>query len=179
MSRIQALALESADTVTAATLQGVKAKIGMVPNLFTTLARSPAALNGYLALSEALSKGRLSDKQREIVALVSAQTHECQYCLSAHTLIGKGAGLSAEDIHQARAGKAATPHDQAVATLASQVLALKGRVADTDLEAARAAGLDEAQVLEVVVNVALNVLTNFTNNVAQTDIDFPVVDTAL
>ena len=179
MARIQPLAIEAADPTTAATLQAVKTKIGMVPNLFATLERAPAALNGYLALSDALSKGRLSARQREIVALTVAQANQCQYCLSAHTLIGKGAGLLDDAIRDARAGKSSDPQDHAIAVLASKLVKQQGNLSQADLNTAHAAGIDEGLVLEIVVNVAFNVLTNYTNHVAETDIDFPVVQMAL
>lgn len=167
------------DTATQSTLDAVKAKIGMVPNLYATFAQSPAVLNGFLAFSEHLSKGALTARQREIVALATAQVNGCHYCLSAHTLLGKGAGLSPEGIQAARRGKAADPVDNAVATFAARVVEARGSVADADIAAARSAGLDDARIIEVIGQVALNILTNFTNNVAQTTIDFPVVEVAL
>lgn len=179
MARIQPLAIEAADPTTATTLHAVKTKIGMVPNLFATLARAPAALNGYLALADALSKGQLNARQREIVALTVAQANQCQYCLSAHTLIGKGAGLSEDAIRDARAGKSSNPQDHAIAVLASKLVKQQGNLSRADLNTAHAAGIDDGLVLEVVVNVAFNVLTNYTNHVAETDIDFPVVQMAL
>ena len=109
MTQIAPLTIDTADAATAATLKAVKAKLGMVPNLFATLAHAPAALNGYLGLSETLGTGRLNASQREIVALAAGQANRCQYCLSAHTLIGKGAGLSAEAIAAARTVTAYSP----------------------------------------------------------------------
>ena len=102
MTRIAPVSLDQADVATQATLNGLKAKLGMVPNLFATFAQASAVLNGYLAFSDALSKGRLSAAQRELIALAVGQTNACQYCLSAHTLIGKGAGLSEAAIRAAR-----------------------------------------------------------------------------
>ena len=145
--RIAPLDPASADPAVAATLASVKAKLGVVPNLFRTFARSPAALDGYLALSDALAGGRLSAGQREIVALSVGQANRCGYCLAAHTLIGKGAGLSEANIHAARTGTGADPH----------------------------AGFDDAVALEVVALVALNTLTNYTNHLAGTAVDFPPV----
>ena len=179
MSRIAAIDAARADASVQATLSAVKAKIGMVPNLFSTFAQSPAVLNGYLALSDALGKGALTAKQREIIALAVAQANECHYCLSAHTLMGKGAGLSAEAIQKAREGKGESAIDNAVAAFARRVVDTRGQVAEADLAAARAAGLDDARILEVIAGVAINVLTNYTNNVAQTDIDFPKVEVTL
>ena len=99
-----------------------------MPNLISTFARSPAALNGYLALSDALGKGVLTAKQREIISLAVAQANECHYCLSAHTLMGKGAGLSQEGIRKAREGKAESALDDAVASFARRVVDTRGRV---------------------------------------------------
>ena len=118
-------------------------------------------------------------RQREIVALTVAQANQCQYCLSAHTLIGKGAGLSEDAIRDARAGKSSNPQDHAIAVLASKLVKQQGNLSQADLNTAHAAGIDDGLVLEVVVNVAFNVLTNYTNHVAEPDIDFPVVQMAL
>ena len=179
MPRIAPIDTAHAAADVQATLSAVKAKIGMVPNLFTTFAQSPAVLNGYLGFSDALTKGALTARQREIISLAVAQANSCHYCLSAHTLMGKGAGLTAEGIQAARQGKAQDAVDNAVAVFAHRVVETRGQVNDTDVASARSAGLDDARLIEVIANVAINVLTNFTNNVALTDIDFPKVDVAL
>ena len=179
MSRINPVNPAKADAGTQATLAAVKAKIGMVPNLFATFAQSPAVLNGYLALSDALGKGVLTAKQREIVALATAQVNECHYCLSAHTQLGKGAGLAPDAIAAARKGEAADTVDNAIASFARRLTETRGHVNDADIAAARNAGLDDARLVEVIAQVTLNVFTNFTNNVAKTEIDFPKVDIAL
>jgi len=156
-------------------LTAVKGKIGMVPNLFATLAQAPAALKGYLGLAETLATGRLTSAQREGIALAVGQANACQYCLSAHTLLGKGAGLSASDIAQARSGSGPTRLDAALAALAKQLTEKRGQLASSDLEAYRQAGVDDGLMLEVVAAVALNTLTNYTNHIAGTEVDFPVV----
>jgi uncharacterized peroxidase-related enzyme len=179
MPRIAPIETAHADSGVKATLSAVKTKIGMVPNLYSTFAQSPAVLNGYLAFSDALGKGVLTAQQREIIALAVAQANECHYCLSAHTLMAKGAGLSPESISRAREGKAHTAIDAAVASFARRVVETRGQVTDADIAAARSAALDDARIIEVIANVAINVLTNYTNNVALTDIDFPKVDVAL
>ena len=179
MPRINPIDPTTAPAGTKATLDAIKAKIGMVPNLHSTLAHAPAALNGYLALGDALSNGLLTPRQREIVALATGQANQCQYCVSAHTVLGKGAGLSPEAVRAARDGKSGNAQDNAVATLVARLIETRGAVRDSDLSSARLAGLDDARILEVVVHLSMNVLTNYTNNVAQTTIDFPVVDLAL
>jgi uncharacterized peroxidase-related enzyme len=177
--RIAPLDLAQADATTAATLGAAKAKIGMVPNLFRTFALSPAALNGYLGFSESLGGGVLSAAQREIVALAVAQANACGYCLSAHTLIGKGAGLDDASIRAARSGAGTNPRDAALAKFARQLTESRGVVADADLAAFKLAGFDDGLAIEVVALVALNTLTNYVNHLAGTQIDFPVVSTEL
>lgn len=175
MPRIAPVNPTTADTGVQATLAAVKAKIGMVPNLFATFAHSPAVLNAYLGLSDALGAGVLTARQREIVALAVAQTNGCEYCVSAHTMMGKGAGLAVDAILAARHGKGADALDHAVASLAKSLVDDRGQISDAQLAAARLAGLDDARIVEIVAVVALNTMTNFMNNVAHTDVDFPKV----
>lgn len=175
MARIQPVDLNQTTGPVAATLDGVKAKIGVVPNLFATFAHAPAALNGYLAFTDALTRGRLTAAQRETLALAIGQANSCQYCLSAHTLLAKGAGLDAAAIRNARQGQANDPLTDALARLAVSIVQQRGVLSDEDLEQARAAGVDDGLIVEVIANVALNTLTNYTNHIAATDIDFPVV----
>jgi uncharacterized peroxidase-related enzyme len=156
----------------------VKRKLGMVPNLHATFAVAPAVLDAYLAYSDTLATGRLSATQREIIALTVGQANQCQYCLSAHTMIGKNLGLSDRQVEDARRGRSGEPLDNAIAVFASILVAKDGIITDDELEGARRAGLDDELLLEILANVALNILTNYANHLAQTDIDFPVVDCA-
>jgi len=178
MPTIHPLKISDADGQTAATLEAVKAKLGGVPNLLATLANSPAALQGYLQMSETLGAGQLTARQREIVALATAQENACGYCLSAHSLIGKATGLSEDDIRLARAGTASTIRDAAIASFAQQLVRERGRLDARAVSLARADGLSDGLILEIIANVALNVLTNYTNHVAGTLIDFPVLEVA-
>lgn len=173
--RIAPIDPAQADATTAATFAAVKAKLGVLPNLIRTLAHSPAALNGYLGLSGTVAEGTLSAAQREIVALAVAQANACGYCLSAHTLIGKGAGLSDAAVRAARAGDGLTPADAALAAFARRLTEQRGVVADAELAAFKLAGFDDGAALEVVTLVALNTLTNYVNHLAGTEIDFPKV----
>lgn len=162
-----------------ATLDAIKGKIGMVPNLYATLAKAPATLNGLLALSGALDQGTLTKAEGELVALVVGQTNECGYCVSAHTMIAKGAGVSATDILAARAGTLASGRNGAIVALAKAVVTKKGHVTTADLSAAKMAGLSESDILEVTAHTVKNIFTNYINHVADTPIDFPVVDLKL
>ena len=176
MPRIQPLDTSQADANITATLDAVKAKLGMVPNLFTTLAHSPVALNSYLQVADILATGRLSAAQRETVALAVSQSNECHYCLSAHSLLAKNAGLNESDIANARAGIAANPLNDAIASLARRISETRGVLSNAEFENYRQAGLDNSLMLEVVTNVIHTILTNYVNHIAETEIDFPVVD---
>lgn len=173
MPRIAPISLEKSDTTTVATLQAVQAKLGVLPNMFTTFAHAPAALNGYLQLAETLGSGRLNAQQRELVAIAVAQENRCEYCLSAHAALGKGAGLQPGAIQLARQGQAEKDIDAALLELALTIVRTQGDVSDDQLAVARNAGLDEGQIVEVVAHVALNILTNYLNRVAGTEVDFP------
>lgn len=170
MSRIPSLTDDQASAEAAPLLKAVQAKLGMVPNMIRTIANSPAALRGYLSLSEALGSGSFNGAERETIALAVAQANACGYCLSAHTMIGKGAGLTPDAIIAARQGEGSP-----LAQFARAVTVSRGDLKPADLEAARAAGLGDGQIIEVIAHIALNTLTNYVNRIAQTDIDFPVV----
>lgn len=173
MSRITALDPAQATGKTAELFTAVKSKLGVVPNLMRTLGQSPAALEAYLGFSGALAKGVLPAKVREQLALAIGQTNACDYCLSAHSLLGKGAGLTAEAILEARLNRAEDPKTQALLKFAVTVVESRDLVADEVLAAVRAGGASDAEIIEVIAHVALNTLTNYTNHIAQTAIDFP------
>ena len=173
MSYIPALSRSQADAATGATLDAVQAKLGVLPNMFLTLAHTPVALNAYMQLSGVTATGQLDARQRERIALAVAQANECGYCLAAHGAIGQMVGLSAEQIAHARRGQAETPRDAAVLTLAKRIVETRGHVPAAELDAFKATGFDDATILEVLVNVVLNILTNYTNHIAGTQIDFP------
>lgn len=156
-------------------LEAVKKQLGIVPNLFRVVSNSPAALEGYLGLSGALAKGTLPAATRERVALAVAEINDCAYCLSAHTYLGKNlAKLDDAEILANRHGHSTDPKADAAVHFAVQVTKARGHVSDDDLRAVKLAGYDDAQVVEIVLHVALNTWTNYINSVAQTVIDFPV-----
>lgn len=175
MSRIPALDPTTATGKAGDLLQAVKKKIGVVPNLYRVAAQAPAAFDGLLGLSNALAAGDLPARTREALALTIGEANACDYCLSAHTFIGKSAGLTAADIEAARRGEASDPRLAATLAFAGRLVETRGRVTSADIASARAAGLDDAALVEVVGHVALNIFTNYLNHVAETEIDFPVV----
>ena len=170
MTRISALPIEQTAESVRPALEGIGKALGFVPNAFLTLAHAPSALSGYLALSQALGRGSLTARERETVALATSQVNGCGYCLAAHSLFASKAGLDATAIGQARDGRL-----DAIATLARQITDSRGLVSDEQLAAARAAGLDDRRIVEVVAHVSLLTLTNYLNNLADTEVDFPAV----
>jgi len=175
MTHISPITADNTDASTQSILDTVKSKIGMVPNLIATFARSPVALNGYLGFSDAVGQGRLSASQREVIALAVAQLNGCHYCLSAHTMIAKSTGLNEAEILAARRGNSDSPLNSAIASFTVKIVNQRGVLSADELSEAREAGIDDDLMIEIVANVALNILTNYTNNLAETEIDFPKV----
>lgn len=176
MPRISPLNVEAASEQTRQLFQQVQKKLGTVPNLMQTLGHSSAALGGYLQLNEALSHGVLSPKDRERIALTVAEYHGCGYCAAAHSAIGGMVGLSAEQVLEARRGTSDEPEADILLQFVHQILDSKGHIDTADLEAFREVGYSDAAIAEVVAHVGLNVLTNFFNSVAQTEVDFPEIE---
>jgi uncharacterized peroxidase-related enzyme len=177
MSRIPTPAtIEAAPLEAQPLLQAVKEQLGVVPNLFRLVANSPAALEGYVGMFGALGKGALPAPTRERIALAVAEVNGCSYCLSAHTYLGRNvAKLDDAEMSANRSGASNDPEADAAVRFAVKVAQLRGHVSDADLQAVRSAGYSDAQVIEIVQHVALNTWTNYVNEVAKTDIDFPVV----
>jgi len=137
---------------------------------------SPAALEGYLGLSGALGKGSLDARTRERIALAVAEFNGCGYCTSAHAFIGKNmAGLTDAEIAANRNGGSTDDRAAAAVRFAVKVVEARGQVSDADVASIRLAGYSDAEVVEIVLHVALNTLTNYVNQVAETTIDFPAV----
>ena len=180
MSRISIPTVDNSVEASKPLLGAVQKQLGMVPNLMKLVGHSPAALEGYLSLNGALAKGKLSVQLRERIALTIAEYNGCDYCLSAHDYLGRNvAKLSGSEIDAARHGRSEDARTEAALQFALRVAQSRGRVSDAELATLRLAGFDEASVIEIVANVAVNVLTNYINNVALTDIDFPVVQAKL
>jgi uncharacterized peroxidase-related enzyme len=157
-------------------LEGVKKLLGVAPNLFRMVANSPAALQGYVGLLGALGNGALTTATHERIALAVAEFNACDYCLSAHTYLGKNvAKLDDSEIAANRNGTSHDPKAEAAVRFARKVVQLRGHVSDEDVRAVKAAGYTDAEIVEIVQHVALNTWTNYVNSVARTQIDFPVV----
>ncbi|MBC2604778.1 carboxymuconolactone decarboxylase family protein [Pelagicoccus albus] len=175
MSRIKLVETNEAAPEIASLYEAVKQKLGLVPNMVKALGNSKPALEGYLGLSVAVSSGTFTPRLREKIALQNAEANSCDYCLRAHTAIGGMLKLSDGEILDARRGTASDNKEQAILDLAKLLLETKGAVSDQDLSAIQAAGVSDTEATEVVLNVSLNILTNYFNRLVQTDAEFPAV----
>jgi uncharacterized peroxidase-related enzyme len=176
MSRIPIPAIADAPAASQPLLEAVRKQLGVVPNLFRLVSNSPAALQGYLDLSAALGKGALPLATRGRIAIAVAEVNGCDYCLSAHTYLGKTlVKLDDDEMAANRNGGSKDPKADAAVRFAVKVARERGHVSDDDVRAVKLAGYDDAQVIEIVLHVALNTWTNYVNTVAKTDIDFPIV----
>lgn len=174
MSRIPAITDARADAGLTETFAAIKAKVGMVPNLYRVAANQPATLGGLLGLTDTLGNGAFTPREREAIALTVAAENGCEYCASAHSAISGMLKVSEDEIAQHLSGTSDNPRLRAILRLASAITTARGQVPDAVLADARGAGLSDADIVETVANVAANIFTNYLNNVAQTDIDFPL-----
>jgi len=176
MTRIHIPSAEQTPAASLPLLDAVQAQLGVVPNLMKVVGNSPAALEGYLTLNGALGKGTIGAKTGERIALAVAEYNACSYCLSAHSYLASNlAKLDDDEIGKSRQGDSSDPKAAAAVRFAIQVAKARGHVSDADVATVKEAGFSDADVIEIVLHVALNTLTNYVNEVAKTEIDFPVV----
>jgi uncharacterized peroxidase-related enzyme len=150
----------------------IRTKFALVPNLFRVLANAPVALEGLIGLTAALAGGALDERTREQLALAVAESNLCPYCLSAHTAMAANIGLSQVEIDDAIRASAGNLRTDAILKLARSLVVQRGELTDEDLARARAAGVSDAEIVETVANVALNIFENYMSHVARVPIDF-------
>jgi uncharacterized peroxidase-related enzyme len=177
MSRITTPAtINDAPAASQALLKGVEKMLGTAPNMFRLISNSPETLQGYLGLNSALGAGRINAATRERIALAIANTNGCDYCNTAHTFLARTlAKLDEAEIAANRAGSSTDAKAHAAVAFAVKVATNRGRVSANDLSSVKAAGYSDAEIVEIVGHVALNVLTNYINEVFETEIDFPAI----
>jgi uncharacterized peroxidase-related enzyme len=176
MARVQIIDPRSATGAAKTLLDAVQAQLGITPNFIRVLANSPKALEGFLGLYGAAAGFALDKATQERIALAVAESNACEYCMSAHTAIGRHAGLSDEEMALNRQGRsAANARAAAAVTLAKALNDNLGEISSAEVETARAAGLTDAEIVEVIAVVALNVFTNLLGKATRVEIDFPKV----
>lgn len=174
MTRVKPIQEDTAEAEVSVIYKGIKSKMGKVPNIFLNMGNSPAVLKGYLGLSDAAGHTSLSPKLRELIALTVGQANNCGYCLSAHTAIAQGSGVSDQEILSARKGAAKDAKTQAILAFAKIVVEKKGLVTDQDVATLKAAGVSDSEIVEIILVITLNIFTNYFNHITDPKIDFPV-----
>ena len=177
MSRLNTPAsIEASPEASRSSLEAVAKSLGSVPNLFRLVGNSPAALQGYLSLSTAASASKLGARTQERIALAVAEINGCDYCLSAHSYLGRNlAKLDDAEITANRNGSSNDIRAAAAVRFATQVVNARGHISHGELDAVKSAGYSDAEIVDIVLAVALNTFTNYINEVAKTEIDFPLV----
>jgi len=175
MSRLPALDPKTAPAPAKALLDAVQAQLGVTPNFIRVLANSPKALEGFLGLYGAAAGFALDKATQERIALAVAEGNACEYCVSAHTAIGRHAGLTNDEMALNRRGSSGETRAAATVAFAKTLNDNLGEITTTEFDAARRAGLTDAEIVEVIAVVALNVFTNILGKAVRVDIDFPKV----
>ena len=173
MNILKPLSLTQANTNSAAIFNTLKSKIGMVPNLYATMGVSDKLLGGYLTFVETLKSGEFSAKEYEAIALSTSQANECAYCLSAHTTIGKMNGFTEEETLQIRTNRIADKKLNALATLVSELIQLKGHPTDNSITNFLERGYTKTAFAELIAIVSLTTITNNIYHNGGFEIDFP------
>ena len=176
MNRIPLIDRASARASVAGTLDAIHGAFGATPNMFRTVAQSPAALNALWGFFGALGNGGSIDTQLgEKIAVAVANRNDCHYCLAAHTALGRKAGASAAEMGAAQTGQSDDPRTAAALAFALNLVEARGQVSEADVQALRSAGFSDGQVVEIVAHVALNLFTNYVNVAFAVPVDFPSV----
>ncbi|MBN2712000.1 MAG: carboxymuconolactone decarboxylase family protein [Planctomycetes bacterium] len=173
MQRIPTVSIDSAPDASKPVLENINKAFGKVPNIFATIANSPATLKALMGIFGALDEGSLAGKVHEAVALRIGQLNTCQYCMAAHTGKAKMAGASEAETIAWRKGDSDDPKIKAALDLAALLCDKRGKLSDAELAAARNAGFNDAEILEVLAVVICNIFTNSINALVQTEVDFP------
>jgi uncharacterized peroxidase-related enzyme len=178
VSRLNVPAPEDVPPGAQQALDTVGAQLGFVPNMFKAIASNPAVLDVVTTLQGTLSRV-LDAKTRHSIALAVSQANGCSYCLAIHAYVASEfTRMSGDDIELGRTGSSVDPRRAAAARFAQRVVESRGQVTDAELSAVRGAGYTDPEILAIVAVAVQFLLTNFINNVNQTDIDIPAVGPA-
>jgi uncharacterized peroxidase-related enzyme len=174
--RIEPLSDEHAPPASRAILQQTKQAVGMVPNLYRTLAHAPVALRAYVETAATLAEGRLEPALREQIAVAVGGINRCEYCAAAHTAIGRGKGVDRQELTRNLSAESSDPKVAGALVFVRALLETRGAVSDAELRAVRDAGFSEADIVEIVGHVGMNAFSNMFNRLARTRIDFPRIE---
>jgi uncharacterized peroxidase-related enzyme len=174
MTRLKALDPELVTGKTKELFNAIHGKLGIVPNMMRTMGNSPTLLEGCLNLSGALGGGTLGAKTGELIAIAVAESNSCHYCLAAHTYVGINLlKIDAGTIEEAKKGNSPDVKTDKILKFAKLLVDNRGLVSDEDVDSLKTTGISEGEIAEIIGHVGLSMLTNYFNNVAKTESDFP------
>ncbi|MYM66776.1 carboxymuconolactone decarboxylase [Pseudoduganella sp. FT55W] len=156
-------------------LAQINGAFGATPNMFKAVANSTAALKSMWGSFGALGGGVISAKLGEQIAVAIADRNDCEYCLAAHTVLGRKAGATAEEMSAAQAGQSADPKTAAALRFAVAVVNNRAQITDEEVANLRGVGFTEEEIVEILAHVALNLFTNYVNVAFKVPVDFPSV----
>ena len=175
MSRLNPIQTNGANSELKRSLKHTRLKLKTGPRFFHLLANSPASLRAYIQADAALVRGQLTPRERQQVALAVAEINGSAYGLSAHYDTGRTLGLTHQEMRLARNATASDPKAGTMLRFTQAVVLQRGEVSDDDFQALGKAGFTEAQIVEIIANIALNIFSNYFNSVAKTEVDFPLL----
>lgn len=176
MSRITTVTDDIANSEQAELFAAIKSNLGIVPNFLRVFANSPDALKAFLGFHHIAGNGSLDAATRERIALTLAQRNECEYCLSAHTAIGRKTGLNTDEINSNRNGDSQDAKAAIAVRFSRSLVEHLGDVTSAEIEELRNAGFTDADIVEIITHTGINLLTNILSKASRIDIDFPRVD---
>ena len=175
MSRINLVTPEQANPEQTELYAAITSQLGMVPNFLKVFANSPAALKAFLGLHSIANEGELTSKTKERIALGLAEQNACEYCVSAHTAIGKGVGLTEDEMAENRAGGSQDAQAAIAVKFARSLAEHNGEVTTAELLEIRNVGYSDAEIVEIITHVGMNIMTNILGKASRVAIDFPKV----
>jgi uncharacterized peroxidase-related enzyme len=157
-----------------ALLQNAEAKFGFIPNVLREMSSSPAALEMYMQGQASLAHeaNTLSERDKNLVQLVTSKESDCTYCVAAHRAIGKGLGSSPEALAAISQGESIEDSEGSAIVEATRLLITKqGHLSGADLASLQAQGIDKATLYEMIGGISVKLLSNWVNHIASTKVD--------
>lgn len=175
MTRVNSVTEDEASPKVKLIYNLIKKNNGRIPNIFLNMGNAPSVLEAFISLSDAASHSTFTPLLAEKIALAVSQTNQCNYCLSAHTALGKATGLNDAAINNARKALTEPPKEQAILQFAKALVEKRGKVTNEDISNLKKAGVNNEEMLEIVLHVMVTMFTNYFNHVTDPQIDFPEV----
>jgi alkylhydroperoxidase family enzyme len=147
---------------------------GMIPGLHAVMAEAPEVLEAYQRVHELFVNSSFDHEELTVVWQTINIEHACHYCVPAHTAIAQSMNVS-DDISEALRNETplADSRLEALRTFTLSVVRDRGDVDNNTVQVFLNAGFTRRHILEVILGVSQKVMSNYTNNLANTPVDAP------